>query len=103
ANLVEGRDYLCGASPDDNAKPMFDLNVDSLIFWDTKNPDLAAGQQAAAKVAMGREFNEVFTKLNGSIPVRSDVDLSDAAYQGCQRDAANNLREAQAADQVVLS
>ncbi len=103
ANLVEGRDYLCGPTPDNNPKPMFDMNVDSIIFWDTKNPDFLAGQQATAKVAMGREFNEVFTKLNGSIPVRTDVDLSDAAYQPCQRDAARNLKESLAADTIVLS
>lgn len=102
-NLVEGKDYLCGPTPDDNAKPMFDMNVDSIIFWDTKNPDFLAGQRATATVAMGREFNEVFTKMNGSIPVRNDVDLSDAAYQPCQRDAAANLKAALAADTVVLS
>lgn len=103
ANLVEGKDYLCGPSPDDNAKPMFDMNVDSIIFWDTKNADFLAGQQATAKVAMGREFNQVFTKINGSIPVRTDIDLSDQAYQPCQRDAAENLKAALAADNVVLS
>ena len=103
ANLAEGRDYLCGPTPDNNAKPMFDLNVDSIIFWDTKNPDLLAGQRITAGVAMGKPFNEVFTKLNGSIPVRTDVDLTDAAYQDCQRDAARNLKDALAADTVVLS
>ena len=103
ANLQEGRDYLCGPTPDDNAKPMFDLNVDSIIFWDTKNPDMLAGQRITAQVAMGKPFNEVFTKLNGSIPVRTDVDLTDPAYQDCQRDAARNLREALADDNVLLS
>ena len=103
ANLAEGRDYLCGPTPDNNAKPMFDMNVDSIIFWDTKNADMLAGQRITAGVAMGKPFNEVFTKLNGSIPVRSDVDLTDPAYQDCQRDAARNLKEALAADNVVLS
>ncbi len=45
ANFEEGRDYLCGAAPNDNAKPVFDMNVDSIIFWDTKDPDLLAGQK----------------------------------------------------------
>jgi glucose/mannose transport system substrate-binding protein len=99
----EGKDFLCGPTPNNSGKPVFDMNADGLIFWDTKNADYAAGQKIAAKVAMGQEFNRVFTQINGSIPVRSDIDLSDAAYQPCQRDAGANLAGAVAANQVVMS
>jgi len=99
----EGKDFLCGMAPSDNGKPVFDLNSDGLIFWDTKNPDYLAGQKIAAQVAMGQEFNRIFTQINGSIPVRSDISLADPAYQDCQRDAAANLSGAIAAKQVVMS
>jgi glucose/mannose transport system substrate-binding protein len=99
----EGKDFLCGSTPNNSDKPMFDLNADGLIFWDTKNPDYAEGQKITAKVAMGKEFAKTFTQINGSLPVRSDIDLSDAAYQDCQRDAAKNLSGAIAANQVVMS
>jgi glucose/mannose transport system substrate-binding protein len=99
----EGKDFLCGPAPSNSGKPVFDMNADGLIFWDTKNPDYAAGQKIAAKVAMSQEFNKVFTQINGSIPVRSDIDLSDSAYQPCQRDAKANLVGALDAGQVVMS
>jgi glucose/mannose transport system substrate-binding protein len=99
----EGKDYLCGSTPSSAAKPVFDLNADGLIFWETKNADYQAGQKITAQVAMGKEFNRVFTQINGSIPVRTDIELTDPAYQDCQRDAAANLAGAVAASQVVLS
>jgi glucose/mannose transport system substrate-binding protein len=99
----EGKDYLCGMAPSNDGKPVFDMNADGLIFWDTKNPDYAEGQKITAKVAMGTEFAKIFTQINGSLPVRSDIDLSDAAYQDCQREAAKNLSGAIAANQVVMS
>ena len=99
----EGKDYLCGTAPSNSAKPVFDLNADGLIFWETNNPDLQAGQKITAQVAIGKEFSRTFTQINGSIPVRTDIELTDAAYQNCQRDAAANLAGAGAANQVLLS
>ena len=99
----EGKDFLCGPTPNNSGKPVFDMNADSLIFWDTKNADLLAGQKATAKVVMGKEFSRTFTQINGSIPARTDVDLSDPAYQDCQRDAAKNLSAAISGKQVLLS
>lgn len=102
-NFQEGRDFLCGPTPNNTGKPVFDMNADSLIFWDTKNADLLAGQKVVAKVVMGKEFNRTFTQINGSIPVRTDIDLNDPAYQDCQRDAGENLKAAIADKQVLLS
>ncbi len=99
----EGKDYLCGSTPTSVAKPVFDLNADGLIFWETKNADLQAGQKITAQVAMGKEFSRTFTQINGSIPARTDIELTDSTYQDCQRDAAATLAGAVAANQVVLS
>jgi glucose/mannose transport system substrate-binding protein len=102
-NFVEGKDYLCGPTPNNSGKPIFDMNADGLIFWKTNNPDYQAGQKITAQVAMSKEFNLRFSQINGSIPVRNDVDLSGPSYQDCQRDAESNLRGAVAANQLVMS
>jgi glucose/mannose transport system substrate-binding protein len=102
-NFVEGKDYLCGSTPDNTAKPIFDMNADGLIFWKTDNPDYQAGQKITAQVAMSKEFNLKFSQINGSIPVRTDVDLGGPAYQDCQRDASADLRGAVAGNQLVMS
>lgn len=102
-NFEEGKDFLCGSTPNNTGKPVFDMNADGMIFWDTKNADLLAGQKATAQVAMSREFSKTFTQINGSIPVRTDIDLNDAGFQDCQRDAAKTLSGAIAANQVVMS
>ena len=102
-NFEEGKDFLCGATPNNTGKPVFDMNADGMIFWDTKNADLLAGQKATAQVAMSKEFAKTFTQINGSIPVRTDIDLSDAGFQDCQRDAAKNLAGAIQANQAIMS
>lgn len=102
-NFAEGKDFLCGATPNDTGKPVFDVNADALIFWDTKNADLREGQRITAQVAMGRDFAKTFTQINGSIPVRTDIDLSEAGFQDCQRDAARNLAGAIGAGQTIMS
>ena len=102
-NFVEGKDYLCGSTPNNSGKPIFDMNADGLIFWKTNNPDYQAGQKITAQVAMSKEFNLRFSQINGSIPVRNDVDLSGSSYQDCQRDAEANLHGAVAANQLVMS
>jgi glucose/mannose transport system substrate-binding protein len=102
-NFEEGRDFLCGPTPNNTAAPVFDINADSLAFWKTSDPDLAAGQKILADVVMGRPFAEVFTQINGSIPVRSDISVGAEGYQPCQRDAAAELAGATEANQAVLS
>jgi glucose/mannose transport system substrate-binding protein len=99
----EGRDYVCGPMPNNTGKPVFDLNADGMIFWQTKDPDLVAGQRILAKTLMSQEFSRVFSQINGSLPARTDMTVDGDGYQPCQRDAAANLAGAQAANQVVLS
>ena len=52
---------------------------------------------------MSAEFESVFTQINGSLPVRTDISLEGPDYQPCQRDAAKNLADSIAANQVVMS
>lgn len=102
-NFEEGRDYLCGTMPTNSGKPVFDLNADGVIFWETKDADLAAGQRILANTVMSQEFSRTFSQINGSLPARTDMSVDGEGFQPCQRDAAANLAAAQQANQVVLS
>jgi glucose/mannose transport system substrate-binding protein len=52
---------------------------------------------------MSREVQEMYSKITGSIPVRTDVDLSGAGWSDGQRGTARDQVAALKANQVVLS
>src|SRR6185295_6603118 len=68
-------DVLITSAPQDEKKPCFVLNADSMIFWKRKEADLIAGQQLLAKLIMQKDVQEKYSQTTGSIPVRIDVDL----------------------------
>ena len=81
-------DILIAAAPQDEGKPCFVLNADSMIFWKRPEADLQAGQLLLAKLMMQKDVQEKYSQTTGSIPVRTDVDLSGPAWSDGQRDAA---------------
>jgi len=46
---------------------------------------------------------EMYSKITGSIPARTDVNLAAEGFTDGQRNSAQNLRDAIAKDRVVLS
>ena len=52
---------------------------------------------------MEKDVQEMYSQITGSIPVRTDIDLSDAAFTDGQREASPVLGEAVQAKRVVLS
>jgi glucose/mannose transport system substrate-binding protein len=46
---------------------------------------------------------EMYSKITGSIPARTDVDLSTQGFTDGQRSSAQNLRDAIAKDRVIMS
>ena len=96
-------DFIIAPGPSDNAKPVFLLNADAFIFWQRKEPDLVAGQQLLAKLMMQKNVQEKYSQTTGSIPVRTDVDLSGPAWSDGQRGAAAALIEAFKSKRVLLS
>lgn len=96
-------DVMIAPAPQDEGKPCFVLNADSMIFWARKEPDLQAGQQLLARLMMQKDVQEKYSQTTGSIPVRTDVDLSGAAWSDGQRDAAAGLIEAFKTKRVLLS
>ena len=96
-------DFVSGPAPQDDGKPAFILNADAFIFWRREEPDLIAGQTLLANLTMAPATQTMYSQITGSIPVRSDVDLSGPGWSDGQRDAAAGLRRATGANRVMLS
>jgi glucose/mannose transport system substrate-binding protein len=96
-------DYMIGPAPQDDGKIAFDLNSDELIFWKKPQPEFQAGQKLLAKIVMAKEFGPMYSQITGSIPVRTDTDLSAPGFSDGQREAAKAMGEAVKTNRVVLS
>ncbi len=96
-------DFMIVPGPSDNAKPVFLLNADAFIFWQRKEADLQAGQKLMAELVMDPAIQTMYSQITGSIPVRTDVDLSGPGWSDGQRRTAAALKESVAANQAVLS
>jgi len=90
-----GTDYLCAQAPEDNGKPGFILNSDSVVFFKQKDADYLAGSKLLAHLIMTKDFQTIFNQAKGSIPARLDVDLSNGfnpCQQECQKDLADSIK-----------
>ena len=96
-------DYLIGPAPQDDGKIAFDLNSDEFIFWQKKQPEFQEGQKLLAKIVMSKDFGPMYSQITGSIPVRTDTDLSAEGFSDGQREAAQAMAQAVKANRVVLS
>lgn len=96
-------DFTIAPGPSDNGKPVFLLNADAFIFWQRKEADLQAGQTLMAQLVMDPAIQTMYSQITGSIPVRTDVDLSGEGWSDGQRRTAAALKDAIANNQAVLS
>ena len=88
AKKIAGKDYQCVPFP--GTEKAFTYNIDSLAVFKLKadrKGDIAA-QQDLAKVALGKDFQKVFSINKGSIPVRTDM-LNDMEQAGLRFLRAN--------------
>jgi glucose/mannose transport system substrate-binding protein len=96
-------DFSSGPAPQESGPACFDLNADCFIFWRPKGADIEAGQKLFAEIVMQTATQEMYSKITGSIPARTDTNLSVEGFSAGQRNSAQNLRDAIAQDRVVLS
>lgn len=96
-------DYLAGPAPIDDGKVVFDLNSDEFIFWQKKQPEFLEGQKLLAKIVMRKDFGPMFCQITGSLPVRTDTDLSAPGFNSEQREASKAMADAKRANRIVLS
>src|SRR5450755_4743003 len=83
-------DFSSGPAPQDSGPPCFDLNADCFIFWKSKGADLDAGQKLFAEIVMEPSTQEMYSKITGSIPARTDVNLAAEGFTDGQRNSAQN-------------
>jgi glucose/mannose transport system substrate-binding protein len=106
-NIISGgfssADYMSGPAPQDDGRAAYIMNADAFIFWRQKAPDLQAGQSLFANLIMQLSTQEMYSHITGSIPVRTDADLSGAGWSEAQRSSAQGLKDAVREKQVVLS
>ncbi|MBR0993813.1 carbohydrate ABC transporter substrate-binding protein [Bradyrhizobium japonicum] len=96
-------DFTIAPGPTDNGKPVFLLNADAFIFWQRKEADLQAGQTLMAQLVMDPAIQTMYSQITGSIPVRTDVDLSGEGWSEGQRTTSAALKSAIASNQALLS
>jgi glucose/mannose transport system substrate-binding protein len=96
-------DYLIGQAPVDNGRPAFLLNADAFIFWRRREPEFQAGQRLMANLVMSKRVQEMYSQTTGSIPVRTDMDLSGPGWSAGQREHAASLAASVQAGQSLLS
>ncbi|WP_010091657.1 ABC transporter substrate-binding protein [Burkholderia ubonensis] len=74
AGKKAGKDYICAPVP--GTANAFTFNVDSFVFFQQKGQSVATpGQLALAKTIMTPDFQEQFSLLKGSVPVRLGVKM----------------------------
>ncbi|MDN4545524.1 MULTISPECIES: ABC transporter substrate-binding protein [unclassified Pseudomonas] len=93
AKKVPGKDYQCVPFP--GTEKAFTYNIDSLAVFKLKadrKGDIAA-QQDLAKVALGTDFQKVFSMNKGSIPVRNDMlkEMDKLGFDECAQKSANDF------------
>jgi glucose/mannose transport system substrate-binding protein len=96
-------DYMVGPAPQDDGKTAFILNADEFIFWQKQQPEFQEGQKLLAKIVMSKDFGPMYSQITGSLPVRTDTDLSGEGFSEGQREAARAMVEAVKTDRLVLS
>ena len=79
AGLTPGKDYICAPAPGTDSE--FTFNVDSFAMFRLNNEDNTRAQQDLARTILEPEFQTVFNQAKGSIPVRTDMDMS--SFDAC--------------------
>ncbi|MCU0801885.1 MAG: ABC transporter substrate-binding protein, partial [Rhodobacteraceae bacterium] len=101
AGFKENVDYVCNQTPVNWGGTGYMLNADSVVFFQQNDPDYVEGQQLLAKIIMSPEFQVVFNVAKGSIPARTDVDLSVGGFTQCQQQSLADLKESVAEGTLV--
>ena len=90
SDKVAGKDYQCVPMP--GTAGSYTYNIDSIAMFKLKDEGDIAAQHALARIALEPKFQYVFNKNKGSIPVRSDLDMSE--FDSCAQASMEDFKEA---------
>ncbi|MGR5178928.1 ABC transporter substrate-binding protein [Vibrio parahaemolyticus] len=99
AGKVPGKDYICAPAPGTDGQ--FTHNVDSFAFFEIKDQGNVEAQKALAATILDKEFQEVFNLNKGSIPVRTDMDMSK--FDQCALDSMATFKASAKTGDLVPS
>lgn len=99
AGKVPGKDYLCLPAPGTGAAFMF--QADAFAFFKTSSREVARSQALMATAILSPQFQQAFSVVKGSIPVR--VGVPGAAFDSCAQRAMADMKTADAAGALVPS
>ncbi len=97
--LEPGQTIRCVPAPGTAGK--FSYNLDSLAMFEQHDPARDRDQQSFADMLMSSDFQRDFNRVKGSIPPRTDADIS--TFDRCARDAWQALQQAERHGELVPS
>ncbi|WP_148862277.1 ABC transporter substrate-binding protein [Marinobacter fonticola] len=99
AGMVAGEDYLCVPAP--GTEGSFTFNIDSLAMFKLNDEEDEKAQKDLARTILEPEFQTVFNKAKGSIPVRTDMDIS--GFDSCAQAAMESFKTTSDNGQLIPS
>ncbi len=99
AGLTPGEDYLCAAAPGTTGE--FTFNVDSFAMFDLSQEEDVAAQKDLARTILEPKFQTVFNQNKGSIPVRTDMDMS--GFDACAQASMETFKSSADTGELVPS
>ncbi len=92
-------DFVCTAAP--GTWNAYIYNIDSFAMFRLQDPQAVAGQKALASTIMSGEFQEIFNRNKGSIPVALGANM--AGFDYCARESSGYFVAASLANSLVPS
>ncbi|BCE00111.1 ABC transporter substrate-binding protein [Marinicellulosiphila megalodicopiae] len=89
AGKMPGKDYECLAFPGTEGE--FTFNIDSLAMFKQKDSKKEAAQNVMAQLVLSEKFQDVFNMNKGSIPARTDQDMS--GFDSCAKASMNTFKQ----------
>lgn len=99
AGMEAGKDYVCVPAP--GTQDAFTFNIDSLAMFKLNNDANVKAQKDLARTILEPEFQTIFNKAKGSIPVRTDMDMS--GFDSCAQAAMDAFKSTSESGALVPS
>lgn len=96
---VPGKDFICAPAP--GTANQFAYNIDSFAFFDLKDSGDVNAQKALAAAILDKNFQETFNLKKGSLPARTDLDMSK--FDQCSLDSIASFKMAEKSGELVPS
>lgn len=98
-NKKPGKDFVCAPFP--GSEKAFIYNIDAFGFLKTKGGKSKKAQYKLAELILDKKFQAEFNKRKGSIPVRTDMDMS--SFDSCAQLSAKQFSSSSKKGSLVPS